>query len=307
MTINSWGVLFMQTIKELQRKSTFLFLLPAIIIVIIALVYPIFSSLRLSFYDWNLRDFSKAPVFIGFQNFIELFKSENFITSISVTLIFTVSVVILEMIIGTIFALLLEQGIAGLRFFRTVFVLPIMIAPVVVGIVWKFLYNTSYGTINYLLGLIGIKQIAWLADPTLALGAVIISDVWQWTPFVFIMVLAGLQGIPKDLLEAGRVDGASYLQNLAYIKLPSIAKVLGITAILRLIDALRSLEVIFNLTYGGPGVSTEVLSLHLYKTAFSDSRLGLSSAIAVVLLVIIFLLSIPIMWNDIKPKKKGTR
>ena len=275
-----------------------------IIIVLLALVYPIFSSLSLSLYDWNLRDFTKAPVFIGIHNFVELFKSENFRTSIRVTLLFTVSVVVLEMFTGTIFALLLEQGIKGLRFFRTIFILPIMIAPVVVGIVWKFLYNTSYGIINYLLGFIGIKPIQWLSDPSLALGAVIISDVWQWTPFVFLMVLAGLQGIPKELTEAGRVDGASYLQNLVHIKLPSIMKILGITAILRLIDALRSLEVIFNLTYGGPGVSTEVLSLHLYKTAFSDSRLGLSSAIAVVLLVIIFILSIPMMWNDVARKKR---
>jgi len=294
----------MQTISSLQKKSSWLFLLPAIIIVLVALFYPIFSSLRLSFYDWSLRDFTKAPVFIGFHNFTELFKSENFRTSIRVTLLFTVIVVIVEMITGTIFALLLEQGLAGLRFFRTVFVLPIMIAPVVVGIVWKFLYNTSYGAINYILGLIGIKPVEWLSDPTLALGAVIISDVWQWTPFVFLMVLAGLQGIPKELTEAGRVDGASYMQNLIHIKLPSIVQILGITAILRLIDALRSLEVIFNMTYGGPGVSTEVLSLHLYKTAFSDSRLGLSSAIAVVLLAIIFVLSIPIMWRDVTRKKR---
>jgi len=294
----------MQTIASLQKKSSWLFLLPAIIVVLVALFYPIFSSLRISLYDWNLRDFTKAPVFIGLQNFTELFKSENFRTSIRVTLLFTVSVVVLEMITGTFFALLLEQGLAGLRIFRTIFVLPIMIAPVVVGIVWKFLYNTSYGAINYILGFIGIKPIEWLSDPSLALGAVIISDVWQWTPFVFLMILAGLQGIPKELTEAGRVDGASYLQNLIHIKLPSIVQVLGITAILRLIDALRSLEVIFNLTYGGPGVSTEVLSLHLYKTAFSDSRLGLSSAIAVVLLVMIFVLSIPIMWRDVAQKKR---
>ena len=294
----------MQTIGSLQRKSSWLFLLPAIIIVLLALFYPILSSLRLSLYDWNLRDFTKAPVFIGLHNFTELLKSANFLTSIRVTLVFTVSVVVLEMISGTLFALLLEQGMRGLRFFRTIFVLPIMIAPVVVGIVWKFLYNTSYGVINYLLGLVGVKPIEWLADPSMAMAAVIISDVWQWTPFVFLMVLAGLQGIPKDLTEAARVDGASYLQNLIHIKLPSIAQILGITAILRLIDALRSLEVIFNLTYGGPGVSTEVLSLHLYKTAFSNSRLGLSSAIAVVLLVLIFVLSVPIMWRDIAQKKR---
>jgi multiple sugar transport system permease protein len=294
----------MRTIESTQRKSSYLFLLPATVFVVLALFYPIYSALRISFFDWNLREFTKAPVFVGLQNFAELFRDQNFWISVRVTLVFTLAVVCVEMFTGTVFALLLEDGIAGLRLFRTLFVLPIMIAPVVVGIVWKFLYNTSYGPINYLIGLAGVKPIEWLADPSIALVAVIISDVWQWTPFVFLLVLAGLQGIPKELTEAASVDGASYVQNLIHIKLPSIAQVLGITAILRLIDAFRSLEVIYNLSYGGPGVSTEVLSLHLYKTAFADSRLGLSSSIAVVLLFLIFILSIPIMWRDVGRKER---
>lgn len=294
----------MRTIESTQRRSSYLFLLPATVFVVLALFYPIYSALRISFFDWNLREFTKAPVFVGLQNFAELFKDQNFWISVRVTLVFTLAVVCVEMFTGTVFALLLEEGIAGLRLFRTLFVLPIMIAPVVVGIVWKFLYNTSYGPINYLIGLVGVKPIQWLADPSIALIAVIISDVWQWTPFVFLLVLAGLQGIPKELTEAASVDGATYVQNLFHIKLPSIAQVLGITAILRLIDAFRSLEVIYNLSYGGPGVSTEVLSLHLYKTAFADSRLGLSSSIAVVLLFLIFILSIPIMWRDVGRKER---
>ena len=294
----------MRTIESTQRKSSYLFLLPATVFVVLALFYPIYSALRISFFDWNLREFTKAPVFVGLQNFAELFRDQNFWISVRVTLVFTLAVVCVEMFTGTVFALLLEEGIAGLRLFRTLFVLPIMIAPVVVGIVWKFLYNTSYGPINYLIGLAGVKPIEWLADPSIALVAVIISDVWQWTPFVFLLVLAGLQGIPKELTEAASVDGASYVQNLIHIKLPSIAQVLGITAILRLIDAFRSLEVIYNLSYGGPGVSTEVLSLNLYKTAFADSRLGLSSSIAVVLLFLIFILSIPIMWRDVGRKER---
>ncbi len=294
----------MRTIESIRTRSSYLFLLPATLIVLIALFVPIYSGLRISFFDWNLRDFTKQPVPLGFGNFAELFRDQNFLISIRVTLVFTLSVVAIEMVLGTAFALLLERGVTGVRFFRTIFVLPIMIAPVVVGIVWKFLYNTSYGVINYLLGLLGVKPIEWLADPAVALPAIIIADVWQWTPFVFLLVLAGLAGIPKDLTEASVVDGANYFQNLFFVKLPSIASVLGATAILRLIDAFRSLEVIYNLSYGGPGVSTEVLSLHLYKTAFVDSRLGLSSAIAVVLLLLIAILSIPIMWRDLKRERR---
>lgn len=237
---------------------------------------------------------------MGLRNFLEIFGSENFQTSIRVTLTFTITVVVLELFVGMVMALLLEDGIPGLRLFRTIFILPVMIAPVVVGVVWKFMYNPSYGKINYLLGLIGLGPVGWLSDPQMALISIIITDVWQWTPFVFLLLLAGLQGIPKDLSDAGKVDGANYLQNLFHIKLPSISGVIGITAVLRLIDAFRGLVVMFIMTNGGPGVSTELLSLHLYKTAFTEQRLGKASAVAVVLLMIITLLSIVFISRSLK-------
>jgi len=290
--------------SKMRNKSPYFFILPALVILLAVMIIPVFSSIRLSFFEWSLRDIRNAPVFVGLRNFADIFQSENFYTSIRVTLVFTVSVVVLELLMGMILALLLEGGIPGLRLFRTIFILPVMIAPVVVGVIWKFLYNPSYGKINYFLHLLHLPAVGWLSDPQMALVSIILTDIWQWTPFVFLLLLAGLQGIPQDLSDAGRVDGANYLQNLVHIKLPSISGVIGITAVLRLIDAFRGLVVMFIMTNGGPGVSTEILSIHLYKTAFTDQRLGKASAIAVVLLFIITLLSIIFISKSLKEDQK---
>ncbi len=272
--------------------NVYLFILPAALIMGAILLYPILDGLRLSFFEWQMRNLAKNPLWVGLRNYKELFSDRYFLESIKVTLSFTFSVVIIELVLGMIIALLLEQGIKGLRFFRSIFILPIMVAPVVVGVVWRFLYNPSYGMINYLLGRLGIEPVGWLSNPNIALISVIIADVWQWTPFVFLLLLAGLKGVPKVLTEAAMIDGANYFQNLFFVRIPSIASVIGITVVLRMIDSFRSLVVIFNMTYGGPGLSTEVLSLHLYKKAFVGQRLGIASAIAIVLLTIIVILSL---------------
>ncbi len=294
----------MSTIRgKTFNKSPYLFILPSFAILVAVLVLPVFSGIRLSFFEWSIRNINKEPVFVGLRNFTEIFASESFWTSIRVTLIFTFSVVVLELLIGTILALAMEGGIPGLRLFRTIFILPVMIAPVVVGVIWKFMYNPSYGKINYFLSQLGIAPVGWLSDPRMALASIIITDVWQWTPFVFLLILAGLQGVPKDLVDASKVDGANYIQNLVHIKIPVLANVISITAVLRLIDAFRGLVVMLIMTNGGPGVSTEILPLHLYKTAFVDQRLGKASALAVVLLLIITILSIVFITQSLKDEE----
>ena len=271
---------------------------------VVILIVPIVSGLRLSFFQWQLRDIAKAPTFVGFRNYGELFSNEYFWESVKVTIMFTASVVSLEIIAGMILALLLEEGVAGLRLFRTLFILPIMVAPVVVGVMWRFMYNPAYGKLNYFITSMGFEPVGWLSDPSIALFSVIISEVWQWTPFVFLLCLAGLQGVPKELSEAATVDGANYLQMLFRVKLPYMASIIGITAVLRLIDAFRSLVVILNLTNGGPGVSTEVLSLHLYKLAFTGQRLGLASTVAVILLLLIVCLSIFLIVKSVRREER---
>ncbi len=272
-----------------------MFLAPALLIFGFAIIYPVFYGIRLSFYSLKLADIRNAPVFSGLGNFIELFQNSFFLESLRATLTFTVGVLIAELLLGITLALLLEEKLAGIRIFRTIFIAPIMIAPIVVGVVWRFMYDRSFGIINYLLSLIGVEPKLWLADPDLAMLAIIISDIWQWTPFVFLLILAGLQGVPRELLDAGKIDGANYIQNLFRIKLPLISQIIVLTGLLRLIDAIRGLVVMYVMTFGGPGLSTEILSLHLYKTAFVSQRLGRASAIGVIMTVIIAIMATIIM------------
>jgi multiple sugar transport system permease protein len=282
----------------LQRTTPYMFLFPALVVILLAMLFPVIYGLGLSFFEWALRDIRVAPVFRGLGNYVELFGSEYFYTNIRVTLVFTLTVTVSEIALGLILALLLEAKMAGLRTFRTIFVLPIMVAPVVVGVVWRYLYDPSFGMINYILSVLGIEARMWLSEPNLALPSIIIADIWQWTPFVFLLLLAGLQGVPKDMLEAGMIDGTNYLQNLWHIKLPVIQSLILVTAALRLIDAFRSLVVVYIMTFGGPGKSTELLSIAVYKTAFISQRLGLASAIAVILLAIIFIVTLFVFFTS---------
>jgi multiple sugar transport system permease protein len=209
-----------------------------------------------------------------------------------VTLTFAAAVVSLEVVLGVALALVLDREMRGSSLFRTIFILPMMVAPIVVGLVWRFMYNEQFGTFTGLLKALGLPAIPWLSSPDVALVSVIISDVWQWTPFIFILSLAALQSLPASAIEAARIDGASQWQAILHIKLPLMLPVIVIAALLRLIDAFKVLEVIYILTEGGPGLSTEILSLHIYKTAFVSQQLGRASALSNLLLLLVLGLTI---------------
>lgn len=233
-----------------------------------------------------MRDINtRAPLFVGLKNYIETARNPHFLTSLRVTTTFISATMVAELFVGMVLALLAEKQTRGLHIFRTIFILPIMIAPVVVGVVWRYLYNPTYGLINYFLGIFGIEPILWLSKGNTALASIIITDIWQWTPFVFLILLAGLQTVPDEIIEASVVDGANYFQTLFLIKIPVMKPIIGITVVMRLIDAMRGLVVMYIMTSGGPGLSTEVLSLHIYKTAFLSQRLGRASTMSVFLIV----------------------
>jgi multiple sugar transport system permease protein len=218
------------------------------------------------------------------------------------------------MLIGVGLALLLEKAVRGASFIRTIFVMPLMIAPVVVGLIWRYLLDARNGVINYYLTEIGealpflqslgFTTQTWLADPTLAMVSIIVSDVWQWTPFVFMIVLAGLQGLPGDVMEAAFIDGANWWKMTWHVKLPMLRNILLIALLMRIIDVFRALEVIFIMTGGGPGSSTRVLSLTLFQTAFTSQDLGYAATIALLLSVILIIFSIVLLMfsNPLKDK-----
>jgi multiple sugar transport system permease protein len=272
--------------------TPYLFVAPAVLVLAFTCLYPVIKGFELSFYDWSLGTPIESRKYIGWENFIWAWQDPALFNSIKVTLIFAAFAVTAELFLGLLIAFLLEKGIKGIAVLRTVFIIPIMIAPVVVGLLWRYLFDANFGLINHIVSLFGFEPIVWLGTPGLALPAIIITDIWQWTPFMFILFLAGLQSLPKDPVEAAQVDGATTWQVIRQVKLPLLAPVIWVAVILRIIDAFRSLEVMFIMTFGGPGRETEVLSLNIYKTAFMSQRLGLAAVNSIFLLAFIILLSV---------------
>jgi len=194
------------------------------------------------------------------------------------------------MILGVGLALLLDRNIRGMSVLRTLFILPMMIAPVVVGLVWRYMFHQTYGTFNRFLEAVGLPPVNWLGQNPLL--SVILADIWQWTPFIFILSLAALQSLPRSTLEAARIDGATGWQQIIHIKLPLMMPVLIVTMLLRLIDAFKVLEVILVLTGGGPGLSTEILALRIARTAREFRELGEAAAMSNYLLMLLMLLMV---------------
>ena len=278
-----------------RRLAPYVMLAPYLIVMAVALVYPLFQAVVLSFQDWQLGTPLSSAEWVGWRNYEFLLNDPRMWSSTVVTLIFAAAVVSLEMVLGVALALLLDRPLKGMTVFRTIFILPMMVAPIVVGLIWRFMYDEQFGTINKLLNAVGLDGFPWLSSPDWALPAIILADVWQWTPFVFILTLAALQGLPKSVMDASRMDGATALQTVFYIKLPLIVPVLVVTLLLRLIDAFKVLEVIFIMTDGGPAASTEVLALHLYKTAFTAQQLGRASALANLLLILVLAIGVALI------------
>lgn len=256
-----------------------------------ACLYPVLAAFGLAGYDWAMGTPWESARWVGWANFASAFGNPRVWSSLWTTLLFAAVCVTAEMVLGIALALALERPVRGMAIFRTLFILPMMIAPIVVGLAWRYIFDAQFGLVNAVLAKFGAQPLTWLADPTLAFIAIVIADIWQWTPFVFIMMIAALAGVDGAVLEASRIDGARWWQQIFLVKLPMVMHVIAITLMMRLIDAFRVLEVIYVLTFGGPGDATEILSLHIYKTAFVGQQLGVAAAISILLLVVVALLS----------------
>lgn len=292
--------------RILNRLSAYVFIGPAALVMALACLYPVLTAGKLAFYDWSLGTPWESARYVGLQMFEALLHDPAVLNSLVTTLEFSAIVVSCEMALGISLALMLERPVRGMATFRTFFILPMMVAPIVVGLTWRYLFDSQYGMINQLLQLFGVSSHAWLADPQLAFVAIVIADIWQWTPFVFIMIMAGLQNIDGSVMEAARIDGATPLQAIFKVKLPMLMPIIVVTLLMRVIDAFRVLEVIYMMTFGGPADSTEILSLHIYKTAFVSQKLGYASSVSVLLLAVVLVLSLCALMisNPLKGAKK---
>ena len=276
---------------RVSRWTLAIYLGPAILVMAAACLYPVLTAFQLAGYKWEMGTPWSSAQWMGLDNFVAAFGNEQVWASLWTTLLFAGICVSAEMVLGIALALALEHPVRGMAIFRTIFILPMMIAPIAVGLAWRYMFDAQFGLINAVLGLVGIKPMTWLADPTLAFVAIVIADIWQWTPFVFIMMLAALASVDSAVMEAARIDGANWWQQIFLVKLPMVMHVIAITLMMRLIDAFRVLEVIYVLTFGGPGNSTEILAVHIYKTAFVGQQMGVAAAVSVLLLVVVASLS----------------
>jgi len=275
-----------------ERWVSVLFLAPSILFLLITSVYPLLYSLWLSFHSWNMMLPNSRPIWYGLDNYRNLWESEAFRNSIRVTLIFVVSAVTIEFVLGMGLALLATSRIRAIGLIRTVLLVPLMMAPVVAGVLWRTLFHSTYGVVNWLLDLVGIAPQPWLGSPSQALPAVITVEIWQNLPVVAFVLAAGIQSLPVDLYKAAAVDGASSWQVFRRITLPMLRPVIIVVLLLRIMDAFKVFDIVFTMTYGGPGQTTELLSMLIYKTGLRFFQIGQASAMSWVFLIVIFIISL---------------
>lgn len=277
-----------------ERNLGILFPLPAMIFVTVLMIFPVIYTLLLSFTNWNLT--SGIPMsFAGFTSYARVFTEPRFLNAVLRTFVFTVFAVAFEAVLGVTVAIILNRTFIGKSLVKLLLLLPLVATPVAIGIVFNLFYDPTIGLVNFVLKSAGLPQGLWVSDAASVLPSLIIVDVWQWTPMITLIVLAGLAGLSDEPFEAARVDGASEYQILRYVTLPMVMPVILTAVILRSIDALKTFDIIFAMTGGGPGYASETLNIMGYKYSFEYFRMGQSSVMLVVLFFIVFGCSLGIM------------
>jgi multiple sugar transport system permease protein len=270
-----------------QRRDRLIFLVPSMTVLTVLLVYPLAYSLGLSFYNYYLP--VPRTTFVGLDNFRFILGDDAFWEALGVTARFTGAAVAIEVVLGIAVALLLDARIPCRRFVNTVVLLPMAITPAVAGLLMRWMFESNWGLVNYFLGLVGVRGPGWTGDPAWALWSIIFADVWQNTPFVILVVYAGLQSVPVEPLEAAMVDGASRAQALVHVVFPFLRPLVLFVLIIRSMDAFRIFDQVFVMTGGGPGTTTQTVTFYNYVMAFRQLRMGRASALGVITLLILSL------------------
>ena len=259
--------------------------LPAVIVLLLLTIYPFIYLVYVSLHIWPISP-NLPKIFLGFGQFTYLFSDPSFIESMQVTISLTVVGVSLQISLGTLLAILLSTKTKFINYFTLPFMIPVFIAPVVVGLIWKFMFNYDLGILNYLLNVIGLESINWLGTTTTAFWSVVLIDTWQWTPFTTLIIKAGLDSVDPTPQEAAYVDGATRFQIFRFVTFPTIAPIFTVALLFRTLDAFKAFDIIYVVTRGGPGGSTYVLGYNIWKTAFYQNQLGLSAAMSVIMIII---------------------
>lgn len=277
--------------KRIRSSAVFAgFTVPALVSILLFVEIPFLMSFFYSFMKWNGLD--KRPKFIGLRNYVELFTNDrNMMQALAFTLVFTVFMVILVNCLALLLAVALDRNIRGKNALRAAFYIPNIISLIIIGYMWRFIFSKGFDSFYAITGW-KLFQLSWLGDPHLAFVSVVVVSVWQAIGFYLVIYIAGLQTIPKDVLEAASIDGAGSTRRFFRVTLPLIMPSITVCVFYSLSNALKTFDVIFSLTFGGPGNSTTSVALDLYKTAFSDSRFGYGAAKSVVLFLLILAVTV---------------
>ena len=280
--------------KEKLKDAGFLFILiaPAAALLCFAIFIPILKSMYYSLFDYTLLRMS-SPEFNGFTNFKEVFLGSDFFESLKVTLSYVVSVVSIEFALGIALALLLNRSFKGRKFVRSIVLIPWIVPTIVVALLWMWIFQSDYGVLNYILVKLHIltENKKWVSEPDLALIAVMIAAMWRQLPFMATMLLAGMQGIPNDMIEAARIDGASKVQMFFKIILPFMKKIIQTVTLVAIIENFKMFPMFWIMTGGGPMNRTTTLAILSYRTSFVELNLGKGAAIGVLWLFILVTIS----------------
>jgi len=273
----------------LDRHFVVVTLAPTILVLVALTAFPTVSLFYYSLNKWSLTNYT--PQWNGLGNYaLLLFGDPLFWHTLKITIFFIVGAVSLEYLLGLAIALLFSGPIKLVGFLRSLFILPMAVTPVVVGLTWRILYSPTFGLINYFTGLLGFAPRAWVDKASTALPALIVADVWQWTPFMFLMITAGLQALPPEPFEAAKVDGASSWQIFRYLTFPMLRQVMVVAILLRTIESVKTFDIIYMLTRGGPGTATQTMNIYTFYLAFEWLKPGYASAMAVAMLALVTIL-----------------
>lgn len=274
----------------------YLMLIPALLILLAVIVGPSIYAIVISFKSWDLTNPLAGQPFVGLQNYRTLLSDQYFWSALEISSIFAVGATTIELLLGLGMAILLNELHFLKNIINAVILIPLMVTPVVVGLIWRYMFDPSNGLIYYFLSFIpGGSQFGGLTSTHTALFSAMIVDTWEMTPFIILVLLAGLSALPGDLYEAARIDGASRWQEFRYITLPLLLPILLLVTLIRFMDSFRTFDTVYILTGGGPGISTEMISLYDFDTAFKTFQLGYGMTLSVVTLLLLIVLSFVLM------------
>ena len=276
-----------------DRRFKYLIVWPAVLVLLLIGVFPLVYTLIVSFQ--NITMMAEDTSFSGFVNYAKLFSDARLWGAIGHTALFTVIALPIQLLLGMGMALLFLDRMPGRQIFVALLVLPTVISPIVAGAIWRLLFDNRFGPINQILGWIWGEPVTilWTVNPAFVYPAIIICEVWQWTPFMFLILLAGLSNVDQSQLEAAEIDGAGYWRIFFKIVLPAIKPVLAIVLLIRALDLVRLFDIVWALTKGGPGTMTETISIYAYVQGFKQFETSYTAAIAVLIIVI---LSVLVIW-----------